>query len=267
MKLDAADSAEVARQRAISFFQRSPLKRQKLAEIRRYLPALDGLRCLDVGADNGVISYLFRQLGGDWASTDLTAETVESIRALVGDNVVQMQEGRLPLPPASFDLIVIVDMLEHLDDDRGFVAELARIAKPGAQLIVNVPDPRPGLTRRLKNALGQDDTSHGHVRPGYSHDELRQVLAPHFTLETSHSYRKFPTDLLDCLLTFAVEHAGGGSRGQKGVVLSAKKKQKKWSVMDIASVVLQPVFAASLILDRMAFWLSGNLRVGVARKA
>ena len=43
----------------------------------------EGLRCLDLGSDNGVVSLLLRERGGSWASGDLTEEAVASIRSLV----------------------------------------------------------------------------------------------------------------------------------------------------------------------------------------
>lgn len=51
-----------------------------------------------------------------------------------------------PFADREFDLVVVVDFLEHIPDDRGFAAELGRILKPGGRLIVNVPrEPRWSL--------------------------------------------------------------------------------------------------------------------------
>ena len=59
-----------------------------------------GLRCLDLGSDNGVVSLLLRRRGGRWASADLTAEAVASIRELVETDVHLVTAARLPFADA-----------------------------------------------------------------------------------------------------------------------------------------------------------------------
>lgn len=46
---------------------------------------------------------------------------------------------RLPFADASFDLVVALDVLEHLDDDFAAARELRRVLRPGAAAIVFVP--------------------------------------------------------------------------------------------------------------------------------
>ena len=49
---------------ALALFRRSVLKRQKLRQITSSLGTTHGLRCLDLGSDNGVVSLLLRRRGG-----------------------------------------------------------------------------------------------------------------------------------------------------------------------------------------------------------
>ena len=95
--------AEPASQRdwALALFRRSVLKQRKLAELVRSLGPREGLRCLDLGSDNGVVSLLLRERGGSWASGDLTVEAVASIRSLVSDDVHLVAGDRLPFPDAA----------------------------------------------------------------------------------------------------------------------------------------------------------------------
>jgi len=46
---------------------------------------------------------------------------------------------RLPMPPASADMVVAMDVLEHLDDDAAALQEIARVLKPGGPLLLTVP--------------------------------------------------------------------------------------------------------------------------------
>ena len=94
-------SAE-GRRFALGLYAVSVLKQAKVRAITEMLGETRGLRCLDIGGDNGVVSLLLRERGGDWASADLDEGTVTAIRALVGDPVVRCDGTRLPVADASF---------------------------------------------------------------------------------------------------------------------------------------------------------------------
>jgi demethylmenaquinone methyltransferase/2-methoxy-6-polyprenyl-1,4-benzoquinol methylase len=121
---------------ALALFRKSVLKQRKLAEIERALGPTSGRRLLDLGSDNGVVSLLLRRRGGSWASADLTEESVNSIRELVGEDVHRVDGRVLPFADAAFDGVVVVDMLEHVPDEAAFLAELARVTRPGGRLVV-----------------------------------------------------------------------------------------------------------------------------------
>lgn len=48
----------------------------------------------------------------------------------------------LPFPDASFDTVVSLDVIEHVIDPLGFLAELGRVLKLGGWLIVSTPNIR-----------------------------------------------------------------------------------------------------------------------------
>ena len=47
--------------------------------------------------------------------------------------------SQLPFPDASFDLLCALDIIEHVDDDEGALAELSRVAASGAVLLMSTP--------------------------------------------------------------------------------------------------------------------------------
>ena len=86
---------------------------------------------------------------------------------------------RAAFPDRSFDLVVVIDFLEHIAGDRGFVAELRRILRDDGVLVVNVPHRKPwSLIRPLRLALGLTDEQHGHLRPGYSRPASSNSCTP-----------------------------------------------------------------------------------------
>jgi SAM-dependent methyltransferase len=56
-----------------------------------------------------------------------------------GASVTLSQVTALPFAGNSFDLVCALDIVEHVDDDNGALAEICRVAKPGAVLLLSVP--------------------------------------------------------------------------------------------------------------------------------
>jgi SAM-dependent methyltransferase len=256
---------------AVALFNRSVLKQAKYRRVVELLEDPTGKTSLDLGADNGIISYMLRQLGGRWYSADLDPGAVASIRELVRDDVYQLNGSVTPFPDRTFDQIVIVDFLEHITDDRGFVRELERILKPHGVVIINVPHDKPhSLLNRFRHHIGLTDEWHGHVRPGYTLGGLRRLLEPYFEIERATTYSRAFSELVDTALNGAYEAVRRLKRGAvvsgKGTVITrgdVEKHKKEFLVLS----TLYPVLWAMAKMDALLPLQSGYKLIVRARRS
>ncbi len=102
--------------------------------LRTHLAGLRG-RLLDVGA--GECPWRDLLTGVDYVGIDVEAADDFGMRRHA--DVVYYDGRRIPFPDASFDHVLCVEVLEHVEDPRAFVQEIARVLKPLGSLILTVP--------------------------------------------------------------------------------------------------------------------------------
>ena len=179
-------------------FRKSLPMRMRLQEIVRALGNTEGLTCLDVGTDNGVISHHLRRHGGKWDTVVQDEATAAVVREVVPEDVYVFEGRTLPFKKKSYDAVVIVDSLERIPEDAPFIEECHKILKPDGRLIVNVQRIRTWTPiRLLRNMLGLAYDRKGMVREGYTETELFNVLKDGFDVLNVHPYSRFFVELTD----------------------------------------------------------------------
>jgi SAM-dependent methyltransferase len=104
-------------------------------------------RLLEVGAGSG--GFVRSALARGWVveATEVSTSGLEALRQ-TGARVVAGDVLDAAFPPARFDLVASLEVLEHLPSPGEHLAELARITRPGGLLILTTPNLR-GLSGRL----------------------------------------------------------------------------------------------------------------------
>lgn len=138
------------------------------ALIARFRPRAGPMTILEVGAGTGSNIALLRQFG-----TVDAVEPDDHARAFAERRTgLALKAGYLPdgvmLEDARYDLIVLLDVLEHIPEDRAALASLRRKLAPGGRLLLTVPA-IPGL-------WSGHDLAHHHQRR-YTAKTLEAVVA------------------------------------------------------------------------------------------
>lgn len=174
-----------------------PLYVEKMRLVRRFLDSLpEGTRILDVGCGEGLLVEEYRARGFQILGADLNYES-EIVR--------RADLNQLPFEDAAFDVVLALDVIEHLQfsEQSRAIQEIERILVPGGRFLVTVPNLAHFssrlaflLTGRLLRTSKID--RHPGDRP---FQEYRQLFGATFQIERIRGL--FPTFPLSSLLTLA----------------------------------------------------------------
>ena len=95
-------------------------------------------RILDVGCGTGtMLSYLASY--GRAQGVDIDEEAIGYCRDRGLTDVRLGSAETLPFEDGSFDLVTVLDVVEHLDDDAAALREIRRVLRPGGMVLMTVP--------------------------------------------------------------------------------------------------------------------------------
>jgi len=158
----------------------------------------DGARVLDMGCGGGRHAYEAWRRGATVIALDLDEQELKGVHYVTSEmaDAGELPHGRiggpvqgsalaLPFPDASFDCVITSEVLEHIWDDRGAIAELVRVLRPGSRMAVTVPTRWP---ERVSWALDRNyhDRPGGHVRIYRQHELEHRLESAGLYLRGSH---------------------------------------------------------------------------------
>src|SRR3984885_5112530 len=114
----------------------------RYAFARRYA---HGKRVLDAGCGTGYGSAELAQSAAEVTGVDIAADAIEYANAnspISGLRFLESSCTAVPFPPASFDLVIAFEVIEHLRDYGAFIDESSRVLTRDGCLIVSSPNKR-----------------------------------------------------------------------------------------------------------------------------
>ena len=136
-----------------------------------------GTRALDVSCRNGEVMRALAACGFEVRGTRFE-RGLPPIEGMPIDEGVDLTRG-LPYPDQSFDLVVLTEVIEHLENHRAALGEVARVLRPGGHLILTTPN-----IMRLDSRLG--------FMLSGMHKAKRRQIPLDTPLEEAHRYHNYP---------------------------------------------------------------------------
>jgi 2-polyprenyl-3-methyl-5-hydroxy-6-metoxy-1,4-benzoquinol methylase len=147
------------------------------------LAALDcgpDARVVDVGCGVGSFSALLAARLLRVTCVDVSEENIATVRRRHPElPALRADMTALPFETDAFDAAILMEVLEHIEDDRRALAELRRVVRADGFLVLSVPNlaaPAPLLERLpLRSVHAREGPEH-HFRDGYAPQELASLL-------------------------------------------------------------------------------------------
>ena len=143
---------------------RAASEARRVAALVRQLHLRPGERVLDIGCGSGHVTHGCSQRGARVVATDIAPAGVTAARDRFREAgaFVAGDAYALPLRPASFDAVVLSEVLEHLEDVDAALGEARQLLRPRGRLLIAVPC-RETITQHLCIHCNQLTPANAHL--------------------------------------------------------------------------------------------------------
>lgn len=171
--------------------------------VRKILP-FEANCALDVGCGSGIITFevahvitsLRRVIGVDIDQDSINI--ANKVARMLGfsscafDFIKHDISVGLPFDSKTFDLVLLIDVVEHIHEDVFLISEVSRVLKPGGYIVISVPT--PNYPRFFGYEFHHEI---GHVRDGYWLEDLEKMFNSYsITISAASYYTYIPSSVI-----------------------------------------------------------------------
>jgi len=154
-------------------FDVTKLKGKDLAIAKALLAyGVVGNSCLDIGPGSGRwIRFLQYHDANELSAVDISDQALERcIRICTKTQKADLETDTLSFSDDAFDIVISIEVLEHLHNPENYISEILRVAKSGAFVLISLPNISSFISRirlfmgLLPVAIASDPTHVGFYR-------------------------------------------------------------------------------------------------------
>lgn len=157
--------------------------------IKAWEKTIDGpQQILDAGSGFGQYDYYLASRNKDWQVTgvDVKTEQIEDCKQFF--NKIGLDNAKFAVAdltkfnePETYDLVLCVDVMEHIEEDELVLRNFYSAMKPGGMLLISTPSDKGGSDVHHHHEHEHDnDGTHSfideHVRDGYGVEEIAEKM-------------------------------------------------------------------------------------------
>lgn len=198
---------------------------------------------LDLGCAEGLFAKLACRKGWSVVGMDVDMDSLSAASKTAPRANFALASGEaLPFPDATFDRVIMLDVLEHVPSERLTLREVDRVLKPGGKLVISVPhkgtfafiDAQNSVTFAVGRKILKD-RENGQHHKHYSLKELNQLLGGSYEISQTRygGYFLFPVLGYVLMFTDALKlwRLSSSFRRIEQVDFDRDRGEKSWHLM------------------------------------
>lgn len=235
-------------------FNKTFMLKNRLEQVGALLERTVEKTCLCIGDSEGAATDLLRALGGEWTFADIgPGERIE-------------REDDFPYADGSFDVVMVLNRLERVEEDCTFIEECHRILKAGGLLLVDVEHvKRFTIWRPFRRLLGAEVEEPGRYRRGYTEGGLFAILKDGFDVQEARTYSRFLAEGVETLVRL-LAGVMGLARGAENESSDPAREIDRLEKLYRFRSITYPFYVAASKLDWLLFFTRGYRLAALARR-